>query len=174
MINYEVVEITMPFVFLGAFIGVKLGSLIGDTPRVLIFATTVAWSIQTTAKKAKSLLQKEKAKAQEEKDTKKESLLPNGEGASTAINSGAPAAGATVGGPEEPANDAALAEKVPELEYIYTQEKYHFTTRRVIFVFENLALLMINSYCDKNVEDVYVRYGVEIGFALAMIALTYV
>lgn len=48
-INYEVVEITMPFVFLGSFYGVQLGHLIGETAQVCVFGITVAWSIQTTA-----------------------------------------------------------------------------------------------------------------------------
>ena len=30
-INYEVVSITMPFVFLGSFFGILLGEIIGDT-----------------------------------------------------------------------------------------------------------------------------------------------
>lgn len=51
-INYEVVEITMPFVFLGSFYGVQLGKLIGEVAQVCIFGITVCWSIQTTAKKA--------------------------------------------------------------------------------------------------------------------------
>lgn len=61
VINYEVVEITMPFVFLGAFIGVKLGELLGEIPRVLIFGIIVAWSIQTTFRKYRQLSAKEKA-----------------------------------------------------------------------------------------------------------------
>ena len=65
-INYEVVEITMPFVFLGSFIGVKLGQFFDEYVRVIVFGVTVAWSIQTTTKKAMSLVQKEKEAAQKE------------------------------------------------------------------------------------------------------------
>ena len=60
VINYEVVEITMPFVFLGSFYGVQLGHIIGETAQVAVFAITVAWSIMTTAKKACKLLEEEK------------------------------------------------------------------------------------------------------------------
>ena len=44
-INYEVVEITMPFVFLGSFVGVKLGQQFPEWVRVVVFGVTVAWSI---------------------------------------------------------------------------------------------------------------------------------
>jgi uncharacterized membrane protein YfcA len=52
IINYEIVEITMPFVFLGSFFGVILGKMIGSTWQAVLFAVTVAWSIFTTIKKA--------------------------------------------------------------------------------------------------------------------------
>ena len=58
-INYEVVEITMPFVFLGSFYGVQLGHIVGETVQVLVFAISVAWSIKTTFKKARELIAKE-------------------------------------------------------------------------------------------------------------------
>lgn len=51
---------TMPMVFLGSFIGVKVGRAIGEIPKVIVFAITVAWSIYTTAKKAFDLLKKER------------------------------------------------------------------------------------------------------------------
>lgn len=51
-INYEVIDIVMPFVFLGSFYGIILGKLIGSTAQVILFGFTVAWSIQTTAEKA--------------------------------------------------------------------------------------------------------------------------
>ena len=60
LINYEIVEITMPFVFLGSFIGVFLGKKIGPDWQAGVFAITVAWSIVTTAKKYCKLLDKEK------------------------------------------------------------------------------------------------------------------
>ena len=48
IINYEIVEITMPFVFVGSFFGVIVGKMIGSTWQAIIFAITVAWSIYTT------------------------------------------------------------------------------------------------------------------------------
>jgi uncharacterized membrane protein YfcA len=59
-INYEVVEITMPFVFLGSFYGVQLGKLIGELAQVCVFGITVCWSIQTTARKACQLIEQER------------------------------------------------------------------------------------------------------------------
>jgi uncharacterized membrane protein YfcA len=58
-INYEVVEITMPFVFLGSFYGVQLGHIVGEMVQVLVFGISVAWSIKTTFKKARELIAKE-------------------------------------------------------------------------------------------------------------------
>lgn len=51
-INYEVVTLVMPAVFLGSLIGVVLGQMIGQIAQVVLFGITVAWSIQTTGKKA--------------------------------------------------------------------------------------------------------------------------
>ena len=59
LINYEIVEITMPFVFLGSFLGVKVGKMVGTTAQAVLFAITVAWSIVTTYKKYLKLRQKE-------------------------------------------------------------------------------------------------------------------
>lgn len=58
-INYEVVEITMPFVFLGSFYGVQLGHIVGETVQVIVFGISVLWSIKTTLKKARELIAKE-------------------------------------------------------------------------------------------------------------------
>jgi len=62
-INYEVVEITMPFVFLGSFYGVQLGAAVGQTAQVCVFGITVAWSIKTTIKRACALLEQERQAA---------------------------------------------------------------------------------------------------------------
>ena len=59
-INYEVVEITMPFVFLGSFYGVQLGHMVGEIVQVVIFGLSVTWSIKTTVKKARELIAKER------------------------------------------------------------------------------------------------------------------
>ena len=50
-INYEVIEITMPAVFLGTFIGVILNQMSSEWLKVGLFGTTVAWAIFTTFKK---------------------------------------------------------------------------------------------------------------------------
>ena len=56
-INYEIIMLTMPSVFLGSFIGVFLGTYLesenGELIKMCLFGTTVAWSIFTTIKKAK-------------------------------------------------------------------------------------------------------------------------
>jgi hypothetical protein len=51
----------MPCVFMGSFLGVILGKILGEDIQIIIFGTTVAWSIYTTTKKAFELLAKEKA-----------------------------------------------------------------------------------------------------------------
>lgn len=65
-INYEVVEITMPFVFLGSFYGVQLGHIVGETVQVIVFGVSVAWSIKTTFKKARELIAKENRTADDD------------------------------------------------------------------------------------------------------------
>ena len=47
-INYEIVEVTMPFVFLGSLLGVELGKLIGPSWQMVVFGVTVTWSIITS------------------------------------------------------------------------------------------------------------------------------
>lgn len=44
-INYEVIDIVMPFVFLGSFYGIILGRLMGPKAQIILFGITVAWSI---------------------------------------------------------------------------------------------------------------------------------
>ena len=72
-INYEIVQLTMPCVFLGSFLGIMLGKAIGPDAQMIIFGITVAWSIQTTTKKAIQLLAKEKE--MEGKESNNENLL---------------------------------------------------------------------------------------------------
>lgn len=60
LINYEIVEVTMPFVFLGSFVGVFIGKKIGSGWQAAVFAITVAWSIVTSSQKYCKLLEKEK------------------------------------------------------------------------------------------------------------------
>ena len=73
-INYEIVQLTMPCVFLGSFLGVMLGKAIGPFYQICIFGITVAWSIQTTTKKALQLMQKERD-AESNKDSINENMI---------------------------------------------------------------------------------------------------
>lgn len=52
-INYEIVSLVMPAVFLGSLFGVMSGPIIGQTAQMIVFGVTVAWSIYTTGKKAR-------------------------------------------------------------------------------------------------------------------------
>lgn len=52
--------LTMPAVFAGSFFGVILGKMLSNEAKVILFGTTVAWSIKTTGQKAIALLAKEK------------------------------------------------------------------------------------------------------------------
>jgi hypothetical protein len=67
------------------------------------------------------------------------------------------------------------AKDVPvELQAIYTQEKYHFTIKRGIFLAINLTLLIITQILFKNESSpIYVKYGSMILFGLAMCGMTY-
>lgn len=58
-INYEMVSLAMPAVFLGSFFGVLLGQVVGELCQLIIFGVTVAWSIKTTASKCSQELKKE-------------------------------------------------------------------------------------------------------------------
>ena len=60
IINYEIVSVAMPAVFLGSFFGVMIGKLVGELVQVIVFGITVAWSIKTTTVKACDLIKKEK------------------------------------------------------------------------------------------------------------------
>lgn len=73
IINYEMVQVSMPFVFLGSFVGVIIGKKMGSTGQIILFEITVAWSIYTTLKKALESRQKEKQSGTGIKD----SLLSN-------------------------------------------------------------------------------------------------
>lgn len=63
-LNYDIVKLTMPSVFLGSMIGVKVGGLIGPTWQSVIFGVTVAWSIYTSLKKVFDILEKEKLESE--------------------------------------------------------------------------------------------------------------
>lgn len=67
IIQYDIVEITMSFVFLGSFIGIFVGKLIGKKAQAIVFCITVAWSIYTTSKKVCELRAKEAAEEEKKK-----------------------------------------------------------------------------------------------------------
>lgn len=81
-LDYEVVKLVMPAVFLGSMIGVKLGNMIGSNWQVLIFGTTVTWSIYTSYYKAKEVYLKEKA----EEEKKNNGSQPDNEADKPLIN----------------------------------------------------------------------------------------
>lgn len=65
------------------------------------------------------------------------------------------------------------------LELIKYEEANHFTCRRMIFVFTNLGLLLLNSTIDKNYpgsegNNLVIRSSVEVVFLICMVLLTIV
>ena len=121
-INYEVVMITMPCVFLGSFIGVWLSNnVVGEITKVVIFGLTVSWSIKTTSAKACELIAKERKQAAKLAADAQEKLL-----------------NAKSGDQENKikpleVEDVSVVANTPEMQAILYEEKYHFTTKRVIF-----------------------------------------
>lgn len=65
-INYEVVQVTMPAVFLGSLAGVSLNGITTEAFQVSVFGVTVAWSVWTTLTKALELRAKETAQKPKE------------------------------------------------------------------------------------------------------------
>lgn len=59
-VNYEIVTLVMPVVFMGSLLGIMLGYKLGEQNQACLFGVTVAWSIYTSTKKAFELLAKEK------------------------------------------------------------------------------------------------------------------
>jgi len=64
------------------------------------------------------------------------------------------------------------------LELIKYEEGHHFTCRRMIFVFVNLSLLLINSFIDNNYpgnegNNLIIRSTVIVAFVICMFLLTY-
>ena len=66
LVNYEVVLVTMPAVFVGSLIGVMLNQIINAYVQISLFTLAVMWSAWETVKRARKLLQQEKA-AEEKK-----------------------------------------------------------------------------------------------------------
>lgn len=151
LINYEMVSVSMPLVFLGSFVGVILGKLIGNVAQICVFEITVAWSIYTTADKAIKMYKKENAPPVDNDNTSALIQEENRE--------------------EIDITDPKIDE---ELRAIYYSEKYHITKERSIFIFVNLGILIVvqTIYKNKNFE-LWIRYGTAIVFALLMMLMTY-
>ena len=48
LVNYELVTLVLPLVFVGGLLGVMGGPLIGNTAQMCIFGVVVSWSIYTS------------------------------------------------------------------------------------------------------------------------------
>jgi hypothetical protein len=139
VINYEVVTVTMPLVFLGSLIGVEMGPIIGNTAQMVIFGVVVAWSIYISGKKAFALKREEDAKA----------AADNGEYmelAETAVNDteGTEAAAAEVAAKVDSFDGEEKQEENstdPELMRVKADEDRHVTPRRMLFYFVNFCFL---------------------------------
>ena len=59
-LNYEIVNLTMPFVFFFSMVGVQLGQMIGADWQTVIFAVTISWSIYTSTKRVLIMRQNER------------------------------------------------------------------------------------------------------------------
>lgn len=114
----------MPCVFLGSFLGVMLGKAIGQLAQICIFGVTVAWSIQTTTKKAIQLMAKEREQSEKK------------EGSETLLNT-------DTGVTEE---DQQIEDITPQLKDIKYQEKYHFTGQRLAFIALNFSVLFATQF----------------------------
>ena len=69
------VSVSMPLVFLGSFLGVMLGKIIGNAAQICVFEITVAWSIYTTASKAVKMYREENVPASAVGDNDNETPL---------------------------------------------------------------------------------------------------
>lgn len=157
-INYEIVLIVMPAVFFGSFVGVLLGNVLSEITKVVMFGTTVAWSIYTTSKKAIELLAKEKKAAE----------IQNGQES---------AIGTTTQLIDDNGEANPDENKIPELETIQYEERYHFTCQKVSFIGVCfIALLatqtLFGSKATKSNLPDWARYTVFASFAVLMLLMT--
>jgi uncharacterized membrane protein YfcA len=113
-LNYEIVNLTMPLVFLGSMVGVQVGHKIGSDWQTIIFALTISWSIYTSTKRVLVMIEKEKnPQANLMKSGLRQSLIFSEKDV-------------------EDGQEAVTAE-TPELQEIKYQEAHHFTLTRVVF-----------------------------------------
>jgi uncharacterized membrane protein YfcA len=161
-INYEVVEITMPAVFFGSFLGVIISQQISQLTKEVMFGITVAWSIYTTWHKALQTLEKERLQHLESKGavSEKSSLLNQQE--------------------EVEKEGGQSVELSPALQQIKHEEGRHFTGGRVAFILVCFLALFATQYLVAN-KDPYINelipdwgklaiFGL---FSLVMSAMTY-
>lgn len=119
-INYEIVQLTMPCVFMGSFMGVLLGKIIGETWQMIVFGITVAWSIKTTSKKAFQLLEEERKNSTDSGSKETDSLME-----------------------QATPSDAPIEDVCKEMQEIKYQEDKHFTLQRCIFILANFSILFV-------------------------------
>ena len=138
IIQYDIVEITMSFVFLGSFAGIFIGKAIGKTAQTVVFAITVAWSIFTTAKKVCELRAKEAAAEKQkllEEDGEKaqaDSTVEEEEQTDTTTTD-------DCADDDDCFKDMDKAQK--EYEDLLYQERHHCTGKRIVLILINFVAL---------------------------------
>lgn len=59
LVNYDIIQTTMPIVFLGTLIGVQVASVIGPNWQAFSYGVTLSWAIYKTSKKAINIYKSE-------------------------------------------------------------------------------------------------------------------
>ena len=151
-INYEVIEITMPAVFLGTFIGVILNQICPEMIKVTVFGVTVAWSLQTTHMKYLQLKEKERKIA----------------------------AGEFTGGTsaklleEHDMEKNTIEADTPDMRKIKVEESQHFTAERVVFIVLCFSILFGTQIIYKQPDLDATKQRLVFGlFTFAMLGITY-
>jgi len=166
-INYEIVMIVMPAIFFGSMVGGILFDLTNQETKMLLFGSTVAWSIHTTIKKARALI------AQEAKDSEKK-VMENNMGEPFIKLDGSEDGKAKEGG----VNESSLPD-IPELREIRYEEANHLTCKKYSFISICFAALFVTQslYGSKNAKPLVelpeaARQGVLVVFGALMLGLT--
>jgi hypothetical protein len=165
------VSITMPAVFLGAYIGVSLNHMLAEWGKeqkargeensgvliqMCLFAVVVAWSIKTTAQKACELIKKEK---------QERNLLPSTLNASLQD----PEASIVQNDAEE--DEQIVQSETPELLAILHEEKHHFTKKRVVFTLCCFLVLFLTQALAPKVTGLF-KYVIICFFVVSSGLLT--
>lgn len=147
-----------------------MGKVFGELPRAVIFCLTIAWSIQTTAKKAIKLLEKEREQAK----MKKEPPTSSSQTGPTLFMASAKKQEQPKSQQEE-SNPSKTADEEGKkaLESIYREEGRHFVPRRVLFVLTNLALLIANSFLNNSITNSTLKLVLQTLFGAIMFLITY-